>query len=397
MNTEYHNVILFGAGASFDAGIPLLNSFVHEMWNYAVRGKVRDVAISQEDRDILNQARTICTGLESYNSRANFDSRNLEDVLSLLSFEALSRKEHAEKYEALVKAVARTIELSCKIPYQENTPKTPPNIGGYGHLWHKLLSIHASGNPLALVTFNYDLVLERSLWDLFHHLNSAAVKPSCNSCQLKYFFGNCAFSIKSVPHQYMVPRLNPEPARSFTEVGTAGRAAEFQTSENVEVAIPFLKLHGSLNWSQDPQHSQEVTRWTKAVEKPVILPPVFNKMNTGAVNDLWGKALDVLRNAKRIIIVGYSLPKTDIYMQYFLKAAVGPNSNLEKIIVFDPVLFRGDREADEMRARYKECFANQILKSIVFNPKSMGDHNSGCLSHFSALLRAYPKELLFYP
>jgi hypothetical protein len=35
MQTQYHNVILFGAGASWDAGIPLMNQFVDAMWHYA--------------------------------------------------------------------------------------------------------------------------------------------------------------------------------------------------------------------------------------------------------------------------------------------------------------------------------------------------------------------------
>jgi hypothetical protein len=54
--SQYHNVIIFGAGASADAGIPLLDSFVDKMWEYAARGKVGDDIISDPDKDILTPA-----------------------------------------------------------------------------------------------------------------------------------------------------------------------------------------------------------------------------------------------------------------------------------------------------------------------------------------------------
>ena len=88
MEAQNHNVILFGAGASADAGIPLLGSFVDKMWEYAVRGQTGNERISPQDMEILTAANKIRIELERYNSRASFDSRNLEDILSLLSFES---------------------------------------------------------------------------------------------------------------------------------------------------------------------------------------------------------------------------------------------------------------------------------------------------------------------
>ena len=148
---------------------------------------------------------------------------------------------------------------------------------------------------------------------------------------------------------------------------------------------------------------------TQSVETPLILPPVFNKMNSREVYVVWKKALDVLRQAKNIIIVGYSLPKTDTYMQYFLKSAVGPNSDLQKIIVFNLTLFeeyegpvalttfdKSSTTAAEMKNRYLECFSKQFSDRIVFQPTKQG-FADGTLLHFSNFLAQQPKELLFYP
>lgn len=233
----------------------------------------------------------------------------------------------------------------------------------------------------ALITFNYDLVLERTLWECFHP--KATPKLEVRSCGLKYFFGICDFSVRRDTNNYTI----------------------FDWTHPPEIEIPYLKLHGSLNWDQrwpDAQRESEritpTSEPTQVVDEPLILPPVFNKMNS-RVNSVWKTALEILRNAKHIIIVGYSLPKADIYMQYFLKSAVGPNSSLQKIIVFDPVLFRDEERNQQMRKRYLECFSPQFSNRIIFTPQhhlSPDSRLRGTFQHFTNTLRDHPGELLFF-
>jgi hypothetical protein len=126
-------------------------------------------------------------------------------------------------------------------------------------------------------------------------------------------------------------------------------------------------------------------------------------MNTKEINSVWKHALNVLRNAKHIVIVGYSLPRTDVYMQYFMKAAVGPNRNLQRITVFNPTLFKGDKSAEEMEERYRECFSGKFGKYINFRPElvtSVQPDNRGSFLHFLAYLardNVLEEKLLFYP
>lgn len=391
---QYHNVIIFGAGASANAGIPLLDSFVNKMWEYATRGKVGHEIISEADREILIKAHEIRTQLERYNTRASFNDRNLEDILSLLSFEALDGGENAASYETLVKAVARTVELSCSAKHHDATPNIPFNHNHvYDHIWRALLSEKLIQTAPALITFNYDLVLERTLWWHFHNLNP---QPS-KSCGLKYFLGNNDFVIKNTGHRYTIP--HNERGRGEFNVLTDGQKPIYALGEKVDIEIPYLKLHGSLNWNQDNPQERPSTPPTQSVDKPLILPPVFNKMNSREVYTVWKKALDVLRQAKNIIIVGYSLPRTDIYMQYFLKSAVGPNSNLQKIIIFNPTLFQDTKESEEMKKRYLECFSPQFGDRIIFQPDSLGltEFDKGTLVHFVEFLSNSSQDLLFYP
>lgn len=111
------NVIILGAGASADAGIPMMESFVDTMWNYATRGRTADKELPEGARKILIDADHIRRDLEPFNSRAFFNNYDLEDILSLLSFEALTGEKRAGDYNTFVKAVALTIELSCRHSY----------------------------------------------------------------------------------------------------------------------------------------------------------------------------------------------------------------------------------------------------------------------------------------
>jgi hypothetical protein len=86
-------------------------------------------------------------------------------------------------------------------------------------------------------------------------------------------------------------------------------------------------------------------------------------------------------------------------MQYFLKSAVGPNSNLSRIIVFNPQLFGEPAQAEEMKQRYRECFSKPFHNRIVFNPKVPYSPyaQSGTLRHFVTMLGSDASSLFFAP
>ena len=111
---------------------------------------------------------------------------------------------------------------------------------------------------------------------------------------------------------------------------------------------------------------------------------------------MWTAALEHLRSAKNVVVVGYSLPQTDIYMQYFLKAALGPNLDLNRLIVFDPVLYSTSDGCAEMKHRYESCFSPQLRRRITFdpfvNPPSV---QQGTADAFVRKLESEPETLLF--
>jgi hypothetical protein len=79
---------------------------------------------------------------------------------------------------------------------------------------------------------------------------------------------------------------------------------------------------------------------------------------------------------------------------------VGPNSDLSKIIVFNPVLFGESDEAAQMKRRYQECFSPQFSSRIIFEPSdppSGSELLRGSFAHFVQLLVEDAGRLMFFP
>lgn len=132
------------------------------------------------------------------------------------------------------------------------------------------------------------------------------------------------------------------------------------------------------------------------LEDPKIIPPVFNKADSAFATAVWKAGLESLRNCKKLIICGYSLPTTDTYMQYFLKAALCGNKNLLKIHVFDPELSKEGKRGEELRARYAKCFSENWQDRIEYNPKSPWEMaEPGNFEHLVHILDNFPDLLLF--
>lgn len=418
------NVIIFGAGASVDAGIPVLRNFVDCMWEIAIRGRVGDRNLDEKDRNIFNDAMKMRDHLNSYHGRASFDDRNIEDILSILTFKEMAEDNNSNDYLSIIrKAISRTIELTCNVKhvsrldiddtvsaYERSSRRaglsSPTESNIYSSFWNSFIKIRDNqadkttrhSSLPTIISFNYDLVFERSLLRSFIETTHIE-KPPLDQFSINYFHKNSPNITYKICCEYHQPKNS-----SKTYLKTHLEACGEQDSTNSTI-IPFLKLHGSLNFWHNPENNiappkdiNQNTSLSIALDDPYILPPIFNKTSTDGPLEMWAEAIRQLRNAKHIIIVGYSLPRTDIYMQYFLKAAVGPNNNLSRIIVFDPTLFRNEKQANEMRQRYTECFAPQIHGRIEFNPLYVhlpSEEQRGTFRHFVEVLRNFPESILF--
>lgn len=390
------NVIIFGAGASADAGIPLMAGFVEKMWEFAMRGRNGEEPLSLEDKNTFNEAMKIKNELDGYHGRAKFDDRNIEDILSILSFNNISgKKSGTKKLDWMLKAISRTIELTCNVKHDgalDRIQTTGPD--SYRNFWTELFDwtkVHSS--LPTIITFNYDLVLERSLFQvMINEFNGNDNPFPGNGINIKYYYkpiGDRSYSVEYFLYG------SPGHVRGSVSL----KPIENSTPSNF-IDIEILKLHGSLNFPEKKLKDNTPVFPTNVVENPYILPPIINKLWTNKAEEMWEIALTRLREAKNVVIVGYSLPQTDIYMQYFLKTALGPNKNLNRIFVFDPVLFKDDKNAENMKDRYACCFAPQLQDRIIFRPAydKKGATNyitSGKFVHFYRMINDTDNPIFF--
>ncbi len=166
-----------------------------------------------------------------------------------------------------------------------------------------------------VVTFNYDLVVERTLKEL----------PSMPS------FGSWIYGFASKP-------------------------------DNAEKVPALYKLHGSVNWIyKDGSGTFKVRqeKWSDFDDEPgyrshsgfaIMLPYWDKKIEEQPWSDIWARAAARLHKSSRLIVWGYSLPLTDLKALELMKLSLGRGC-LEDVCVIDP--------SGEIRTRWRAMFPRQ--------------------------------------
>ena len=97
----------------------------------------------------------------------------------------------------------------------------------------------------------------------------------------------------------------------------------------------LLKLHGSINWyySATKEKTFEQIYLFKGSEEereskdlvPVIIPPVLDKtgfFEHSTIKSMWNETKNLLKEAKRVYIIGYSIPQTDLTVKFMLQSYI---------------------------------------------------------------------------
>ena len=135
--------------------------------------------------------------------------------------------------------------------------------------------------------------------------------------------------------------------------------------------VVLLKLHGSLNWgtrslnalpsagSVFPQGRRKTvflqnrrliepqSRMRTHVRRgrnrwylwPLIVPPIYDKQRITGMNvlqALWDSAAGAIEQTERLVMVGYSLPESDILARQLLRRAYAANSGLTSVEIVNP-------------------------------------------------------------
>jgi hypothetical protein len=307
-------VFILGAGASKQAGAPLMTDFLDCAYDL-MRLKTQGIIESKKDFENVFDA---ISELQGVHSKSYLDLDNIEIVFGAIEMGLLlkrlgNRNEKAIKSlrNSLITLIYKTLEFSIPFPVKNNRIFPPKPYYSFMTILKEVEKNQPYQDPhdFSFITFNYDLCL-----DFFLH----------------YSGKNCDYCL--------------EPGKT-----TGGS--------------PLLKLHGSINWglSEDmkiiPYYIHEAdfhflggakrvfyNLGTNLNSKehdgkplsgpPVIVPPTWNKNSYHSqLSNVWSRAAYEIADAENIFIIGYSLPETDSFFRYLYALGSESTKRLRNFII----------------------------------------------------------------
>ncbi|TXH03083.1 MAG: hypothetical protein E6R07_13415 [Nevskiaceae bacterium] len=346
------NVYILGAGFSREAGLPLVSDFL-------IRLRDSHPWLQKEGR--LEEAESVAKVLQYRLDAASaaywtkLDLENIEELFSLASSTSGNLSQHIQTAIAATLDYAFTatggnppIYLSssdheydwlAKAPWTSPAPqairdtiRNPYAVRLYSYYIAQLLGMlndgHAQGEN-TFISFNYDTLLEDSLSDLGITFGYGLHKGAATS-----------------------------------DVSAQAQRGEYQ--------VEVLKLHGSINWGRRGKRTRRLTQYGSYADlrndgaAPELIPPTWKKVFQDQLAQVWDASVQALRNATRIIVIGFSIPPTDLHFKYLMAAGLKDNLSLRKIVFINPA-------AEALKHRARDLFNPHYLENglIEFQPLTL--------------------------
>lgn len=144
----------------------------------------------------------------------------------------------------------------------------------------------------------------------------------------------------------------------------------------------FLELFRRISYSEPNRINLYVSKYFSHIKghnnmtfkpEPLIVPPTWNKNSYhGTISQVWERASEKLSKAKNIIIIGYSLPDSDLFFKYLYALGTLGSSRIRNVYVINPDIKNGDTdrrfqsligESIGSRYNYKESY---FIKCLPF-------------------------------
>lgn len=340
-----HNVYILGAGFSAGRGYPVVKNFMFEMrdaydWLRSCNRMTEADAIEK----VLGFRQEAAAA--AY--RVKIDLENIEELFSLASASAgFSRSKDLSRSIRIAIAAtldycknnkpARNVNLYSSDPLEWYDQYRMTGVEANGSCWyqgvpayqHYLRSMLGYGNTLTgentILSFNYDTLVEEAL----------------TSMNLGFSYG---FKAQTVNYRTSTLNLSNQ-------------------------KLKLLKLHGSVNWAHLEQAKQGAGKLTifdsydavrAANAVPDLIPPTWRKVFDGNLEGVWDNAIDAIKSATRIFVIGFSVPETDNHFKYLLASGLQDNISLRDVVFVNP------DAASDFKTRIGNLFAMSQNSRLSF-------------------------------
>ena len=339
------NVYILGAGASADAGAPL-------MWNFLRKAReLLDNAksgLSQDARERFQRVFEYRASLYPALRKIKVDLDNIEELFGLVDMAKQFGDERTDAMRKdLIYLIARTLEELILFEYSGGKLHPSDTYSRFAQMlyesWEKRRTSSDVAERDSIITFDYDVALDYALG--FHGLGCTYGLPSLVFHQdahlLLKLHGSLNWGICEPCGNIQEVELIPPGYREKLDL-------YFAASEKQKVDAylsPSLIIYQTKCSKCDKGDTEETLT-------PLIVPPTWNKGDYHShVQPVWERALKELRAAYRIIIIGYSMPETDSFFKHLLALALAENEEIQELIVINPA------KEETLRNRYQQFMA----------------------------------------
>lgn len=308
---NHHTVYILGAGFSAARGLPVIKEFMTALRDAHPWLMSHDRVREAESVEAVLQYR-LDSAAAAY--RIPIDLENIEELFSLSDTGRAGLSKHIRI------AIAATLDFRLSTNEAPTTSFQMSDIRSIPEAWvkgstngvdarvpmydfivHSMIGTWSDAEATsAFITFNYDCILDKSLRNLGHEVD---------------------YGLHAKTHGD---------------------------------AVRVLKLHGSVNWIRTKgktpsfQVLEDYRVAAEAKEVPELVPPTWRKLFAKELVPIWGRALQELERATRIIVIGFSMPETDLHFKYLLASGLRKNVALREIVFVDPAEKRMMKRVEEL-------------------------------------------------
>ncbi len=332
------NVYVLGAGFSADAGAPLIRDFLDRSREFLLDpSSALDPTERAQFAEVFDFRRKVAQSREKV-------ILDLDDIEQLFGLVEISERlmGTSRTRTSLQHMIVKTLQLSI----------SPPSV------WHRH-AIHFEAQP-------QESVLERmsGLADVFRSESGGRI-----ACDMYDFFASLITGILDAPdllpgRKDTIVTFNYDLVieRSLERLGAVANyhlpddlTRRDQGGPGRGMSVDILKLHGSANWAvcarcrgsvvvleskitENPSmiRNMRCPRCGTETYQPLLIPPSWDKSEFREITrSVWAKALEELQAATRVFIIGYSMPEADAFFKYLLTLALAENQCLFKFVVVD--------------------------------------------------------------
>lgn len=344
-------VYVLGAGASAGAGLPLMSNFLEKaeelqvklnfkfenIWKYLdVHHHLKNSNI-EEIMGYLDMRTTLYKSNpnnDNLKSDKQFRSEFLEFIDSVIILSGYYSDEiTASKYSELLKT------------FEKNLNKDD-----------------------TIISFNYDFLIDDCLikndWCIDYGIDLEGYKEKSNGkrIHLLKLHGSLNWSICPIckKPQWDDPTYLLE--RSRVKSSTSGNSDKLYDKLYENLVTSTIVYNNKRLKNPEEARMQRIRLGAchknekHTNQEVLIVPPSWNKSDYPDFHELWLKAHERLKEAGKIIFIGYSFPQTDSYFKYLLLSSLPKNIDVEVV----------DCKIQNIAGRYLEIFDNISFKAKKF-------------------------------